>query len=72
MVISEGKLKSYLKLRNFQNPYNKDKSVGLKTYRAQKRLCEGPKVLYTWFNINKKWFVSINSNPITNQDFSKE
>ena len=28
-VYSEGKLKSRLKLRNFQNPFNKDKSVGL-------------------------------------------
>ena len=29
MVYSEGKLQSCLKLRNFQNPFNKDKSVGL-------------------------------------------
>ena len=28
-VYSEGKLQSCLKLRNFQNPFNKDKSVGL-------------------------------------------
>ena len=28
-VYSEGKLKSCLKLRNFQNPFNKDNSVGL-------------------------------------------
>ena len=38
MVYSQGKLQSYLKLRNFQNPFNKDKSVDLyKTYHAQKR-----------------------------------
>jgi len=34
-VYSEGKLQSCLKLRNFQDPFNKDKSV--KTYHAQKR-----------------------------------
>ena len=28
MVYSEGKLQSCLELRNFQNPFNKDKSVG--------------------------------------------
>ena len=28
-VYSEGNLQSCLKLRNFQNPFNKDKSVGL-------------------------------------------
>ena len=28
-VYSEGKLQSCLKLRNFQTPFNKDKSVGL-------------------------------------------
>ena len=28
-VYSEGKLQSCLKLRNFQNPFDKDKSVGL-------------------------------------------
>ena len=28
-VYSEGKLQSCLKLRNFQNPFNMDKSVGL-------------------------------------------
>ena len=28
-VYSEGKLQSCLKLRNFQNSFNKDKSVGL-------------------------------------------
>ena len=28
-VYSEGKLQSCLKLRNFQNPFNKNKSVGL-------------------------------------------
>jgi len=27
MVYSEGKLQSCLKLRNFQNPFNKDKSI---------------------------------------------
>ena len=35
-VYSEGKLQSCLKLRNFQNTFNKDKSVGL-SYHAQKR-----------------------------------
>ena len=29
MVYSEGKLQSCIKLRNFQTPFNKDKSVGL-------------------------------------------
>ena len=28
-VYSQGKLQSCLTLRNFQNPFNKDKSVGL-------------------------------------------
>ena len=28
-VYSEGRLQSFLRLRNFQNPFNKDKSVGL-------------------------------------------
>ena len=33
MVYSEGKLQSCLKLRNFQNPFYKDKSVGLYSVR---------------------------------------
>ena len=36
MVYSEGKLQSYLE-RNFQNPFNNNKSVGM-TYHAQKKL----------------------------------
>ena len=29
-VYSEGRLQSFLRLRNFQNPFNKDKSLGTK------------------------------------------
>ena len=36
-VYSEGKLQSCLKLRNFQNPFNKDKSVGLKDIPCTKK-----------------------------------
>jgi len=60
-VYSEGKLQSCLKLRNFQDPFNKDKPV--KTYHAQKRpkICtccrvsKGKFDLYHSTKIAKAW-----------------
>ena len=60
-VYSERKLKSCLKLRNFQNPFNKDKSVGL-----QKR----PKIcMYRGSPDNT---VSISTVPSLTRIFSKK
>ena len=43
MVYLEGKSQSCLKLRNFQTPFSKDKSVGIyTTYHAQKSLKFAP------------------------------
>ena len=59
-VRSEGKLQSCLELRNFQNPFTKDNSVGLpKTYHAQKR----PKIC-TCCRVSKAKFYLYHSTKI--------
>ena len=60
MVYSEGKLQSCLKVRNFQNPFNKDKSVGLEDIPCTKkgtccRVREAKFYLYHSTKIAKAW-----------------